>query len=62
MHIGDARTQVVLAHVAHVDAVDEHASPAGSWKRIASEATVDLPEPVAPMMATVSPVRTVKLT
>lgn len=33
-----------------------------SWKRIASEATVDLPEPMAPMMATVSPVRTVKLT
>lgn len=42
LHVGDACAQVMLAHVAHVDAVDEHPPQLASWNRIASAAILSL--------------------
>ena len=44
------------------DAVDEHATRAGSYARDSSSATVDLPAPVAPTMASERPAATWKET
>ena len=63
--LGDERglvADLALAEPAHVDAVEQHVPSVGSTSRTSSPASVDLPDPVGPTMATVLPAGTSKVT
>lgn len=58
----DIGAQQLQVDLAHVDPADEDAAARGSTAREMKEASVDLPDPVRPTRATVSPAGTLKVT